>query len=247
MGRNLVRLGAAGEPALTVVCFPWAGAGAVPFRAWSRKAPDGLALEVVRLGGREDRMRELPPEELDLLVGELAAELDTGRRYAFFGHCFGALLALEVAHRLRQNGGEGPESLLVVGEPPGHGDHGPPVTDVRAEMRRSGVMPEEVLDDPALFSLLEPAIAADLRLAHVAARLPERDPLSVPLAAFFATADPVLDRAAAEAWSKVTSGPARVRSVEGERLLPGYSWEPLASSVFDAARADGTSSGVLKG
>ncbi|WP_344495448.1 thioesterase II family protein [Streptomyces enissocaesilis] len=244
MGRNVVRLKAAGDPLLTLVCFPWAGAGAVPFRAWSRTAPGGLALEAVRLAGREDRMREPPPEELDPLVEDIAAELDTGRPHVFFGHCFGALLALEVAHRLRRDGREGPVGLLVAGEPPGYGDQGPAVTDVRAEMRRTGVMPDDVLDDPVVFPMLEPAIAADLRLADTAARLPRREPLPLRVDAFFATADPVLDRAAAEAWSAVTTGPVRVHSVEGSQLLPGPAWGPFAHSVFEAAHSDRSDSGV---
>lgn len=182
-------------------------------------------------------MRERPPEDLQPLVEELAAELKTDRPYAFFGHCFGALLALEVAHRLRRDGREGPVGLLVAGEPPGRGDQGSAVIDVRAEMRRTGVMPDDVLGDPVIFPMLEPAIAADLRLASVAARVPEREPLSQPVDAFFATADPALDREAAEAWSNVTTGSARVHSVEGTRLLPGHAWESLAHSVFAAAHS----------
>ncbi|WP_370416323.1 thioesterase II family protein [Streptomyces fradiae] len=238
MARNTVRLGAAGDSLLPVVCFPWAGAGSVPFRAWSRTAPAGVALEVVRLAGREDRMREPPPARLRPLVEEIAAELDRDRPQVFFGHCFGALLALEVARLLRRNGRAGPARLLVAGEPPGHGDQGSAVTDVRAEMRRTGVMPDDVLDDPVVFPMLEPAIAADLRLAHEAARPGPREPLALPVDAFFATGDPVLGRTAAEAWSGVTTGTVRVHSVEGPRLLPGPCWEPLAHSVFTAVQGD---------
>ncbi|WP_053065470.1 thioesterase II family protein [Micromonospora sp. RV43] len=219
-----------------LVCFPWSGAGALPFRGWSAVAPDEIDLVVARRAGREDRYRESAPTELDQLVQELVDDLDTDGSYVFLGHCLGALLAVEVCRELRRRGLPGPTRLSVVGDPPVQSGDRTPVTDVRAEIRRTGAMAPAVLDDPDVWPLIEPVISADLALA-VSYRYRREEPLDLPIDVFLAGTSTAEERAIFTDWAVETTGPVTFHEIDGESLMPHGAWETLAGSVFAACAA----------
>src|SRR5882762_8606158 len=69
------------SPRLRLICLPYAGAGASAYRRWPEVAPPGVEIVAVQLPGREDRIREPPPTEIEELVppliGALKPLLDT--------------------------------------------------------------------------------------------------------------------------------------------------------------------------
>ena len=219
-----------------LVCFPWSGAGALPFRGWSAAVPDEIDLVVARRAGREDRYREPAPTDLNQVVQDLVDDLDTDGPYAFFGHCLGALLAFEVCRELRRRGLPGPARMSVVGDPPVQSGDRTPVTDVRAEIRRTGAMAPAVLDDPDVWPLIEPVISADLALA-VSYRYRRAEPLDLPIDVFLATASTAEERAIFADWAVETTGPVTFHEIDGESLMPHGAWHDLAGSVFAACAA----------
>ncbi|MGW2559525.1 thioesterase II family protein [Streptomyces sp. NPDC001514] len=103
---------------LTLVCLPFAGAGASFFRPWQRIAGDALTVLPLQLPGRERRIDEDPYRDAHLAVDGLLADLrevlgDSAEphRVALFGHSLGAVLAYELAHRLVAE----PETGLGIG------------------------------------------------------------------------------------------------------------------------------------
>jgi medium-chain acyl-[acyl-carrier-protein] hydrolase len=223
----------------SLVCFPWAGAGALPFRNWAPLVPAGLTLRAMRSGGREDRIREQPPLELGPLIAKLADDLpDEAQRPVFFGHCLGALIAFEVARELRRRGRPQPSLLVVVGEPPSLSGGDPPITDLRETLRSIGSVSESALDDPIVFSLIEPAIAADLKLT-ASYEYRAEPPLAFPIDVFMPTGAEPDEVERAQAWSRETTGVTRLHTIVGRNLFPGEAWQPLAASVLSAVtRAD---------
>jgi surfactin synthase thioesterase subunit len=237
VNRTFVQLTPLGTATATLVCLPWAGAGAFPFRAWRRLAPAGLAIWAARLPGREDRMREPPVRGVRQVVREIADDLPPGP-FHLFGHCLGALLALEVARERRRRGSHLPARLLVVGKAPARMAEDPPVTDVRAAVRASGTMSEEALDDPQIFQFLEPAFTADFALAG-SYRYEVEPPMPTPVDVFVATEDRSERPEDLRAWSAETSAGLTMRPVTGRRLLPGDAWDGLAEAVLSCVRTIG--------
>lgn len=108
----------AAGPAGRVFCIPQAGSGTTVFDNWphQRAAVEFLPVE---LPGRLPRFTDVPPDTLE----ELAAAMITGLRpyldvpFAFFGHCWSAILAYEVTRQLERAGRE-PARLFVSSEVP---------------------------------------------------------------------------------------------------------------------------------
>src|SRR5262249_19507520 len=111
--------GSVANPRLRLFCFPYAGASASMFRPWQSEIHPGIEICGVQLPGRGARFGEAPfkrlSQILDALTENLRGAFDLP--FAFFGHCMGALIAFELARRLRREGRE-PLHLIVSALPP---------------------------------------------------------------------------------------------------------------------------------
>jgi glycosyltransferase involved in cell wall biosynthesis len=94
------------EGKLRLFCLPWAGGGALAYRAWREPLASVASVCPVRLPGRESRSAEPPFERMEDLVAALLDALEpyTGEPYALFGHSMGAGIAFELTRALRGAG-----------------------------------------------------------------------------------------------------------------------------------------------
>jgi len=97
--------------------FPCAGGNAAAIAGWQAHLGTAVELHVAALPGRGARLFDEPPRDLDDLVAHLTGAVAdlADRRFAFFGHSLGALVAFEVARGLRRQGSAMPECLWVAG------------------------------------------------------------------------------------------------------------------------------------
>ncbi|MEX0169022.1 thioesterase II family protein [Streptomyces sp. LMG1-1-1.1] len=218
-----------------LVCIPWAGAGATPFRAWGPVVGDAADVYGVRLAGRESRQTEPPGTVLADTVAELVREVTAlgVPRVALFGHCSGALLAFELAHALgRADGAPEVAHLLVASQLPPRAFAEAAAVTSDDDLAR--FVPEDLRSEPELLELLLPILSADMRLVsdygHAATA-----PLAARLTVVYGAADEHLDRAAVDGWRAETTGAAELREVAGaDHLFGGAAWPALAGCVRDA-------------
>jgi surfactin synthase thioesterase subunit len=216
---------------LALVCIPWAGAGAAPFRAWGPVIGGVATVYGVRLPGRENRPSDAPAKSLAQVVDEMVKELaGLGvRRIALFGQCSGALLALELAEALSRPPHDLELTHLVVASqlPP----------SVVAEERVSSTenvmqyVPEEFREEPDLLEILLPVIAGDVDLVADYHHSPGTS-LKEPITVVYGARDELLDRARIDGWRMETTGPTNFHEIAGgDHLLGGESWLKLARLV----------------
>ena len=113
-----VSLSPSGGPRLArMFCFPFAGGGATAYHRWSKRVLVGIEVARIQLPGREARLREPLYTRLDSLVDTLAEELIpwVDGPFVLYGHSMGALLAFELARKLRKGYRLLPEHLFVGG------------------------------------------------------------------------------------------------------------------------------------
>jgi surfactin synthase thioesterase subunit len=194
------------EPAVTLICLPYAGGNPVLFRPWADGLDDNVSLVAVRLPGRGSRINEPSCTDWATLLSDTSAALAPLLRepHAFFGHSFGGRLAYELAH-LTAAEYPGRTARLFVSacrspnQPRVPRLHRLPDAEFRAALRDMGGMPEELLVSEPLMRMLVPAVRNDIRLAEL---WDDREvtPLNVPLTVLYGQDDPVDPHAAMRNW-----------------------------------------------
>jgi surfactin synthase thioesterase subunit len=165
------------------------------------------------------------------MIEALANDLPEGTPCIFMGHCFGGVVALELARELRRRGRKGPERLLVAGEPPQVLLRDGPIRDVKEEVRRTNAMDEATLADDRIFALLEPTLAADFNLIN-AYRYECEPALDVPIEVFVAEGDSTWSQSYAALWAEHGSH-VRISGLPGPHLYPGSpAWTGLIGDVL---------------
>ncbi|MGW4548024.1 thioesterase II family protein [Streptomyces violaceorubidus] len=196
----------------TLVCLPFAGAGASFFRSWST-ITDSLSILPLQLPGRERRIDEEPyrrsDEAVDGLMRDLLGELGPARRIALFGHSLGAVLAYELAQRAASDPGLELVGLFVSGSPePGAQREqratGLPDDAFLARINQFAGYRHEALEDPEMREMILPTLRADVEL-HESYTPSTGQPLDAPITSIRGANDTLVTAGEAAAWSKVTS------------------------------------------
>ena len=104
-----------------LLCFPYGGGGMAPFLGLNALHSIDIAAWGVRLPGREERIQEAPALSVEQMINAIVTELQAlTLPFAFYGHSFGAGLALDIAHALAERGHPLPTHLLLSGRMPPH-------------------------------------------------------------------------------------------------------------------------------
>ncbi|MFF3641034.1 thioesterase II family protein [Streptomyces sp. NPDC002564] len=211
------------EAEIRLVCFPHAGGSASYYHPLAQSPALRPHVEVlaVQYPGRQDRRREPliddVPELADLITRALAPFDD--RPLAFFGHSMGAVLAFEVARRLRDGAGKQPCRLFVSGRRapsrfrPGT-VHLLDDAALAQELRRAGGTDPMFLDDPELLAEILPVVRNDYRAVELYRWTPS-PPLTCPVTALVGDRDAQAATADVEAWREHTEGPFDLKVFSG--------------------------------
>ncbi|WP_169808674.1 thioesterase II family protein [Microtetraspora niveoalba] len=214
------------DPALRMICFPYAGGGASLYRPWAETLPDEVGLCAVQPPGRQSRFSEPAftslTSMLPSLMNALAPLLD--RPYVTFGHSLGGLTSFELVRHLRANGLRLPDLMIVSGcrgpRVPSRDRHihDLPTTEFRAAIKELNGTPGEVLENELLLELIEPALRADIAMSERYVYRHE-PPLPMRLSVFYGTGDEAMTRADAEAWRQETTGAFVLRELPGDHFF----------------------------
>lgn len=174
-------------PSTPRVCvFPHAGGAVADYRTWTRDAV-GMDVDVIDLPGRSSRLHEVPIEDMDRLATAAVRGMSFGLSTVFLGHSFGATLALATCYQARELGLTLPSTLAVSAARPPHLEHGLAglLESSDTELLRGlndqfDTVPEAILADPDVASVLSRAVRADLNA--LASYVPHsEDPLDLRL------------------------------------------------------------------
>jgi medium-chain acyl-[acyl-carrier-protein] hydrolase len=226
------------EARLRLFCFPYAGGASTIFRQWPQRLPANVQVSAAQLPGRGPRTREAPFKSLPALVEQitLAIEPHLDRPFAFFGYSLGAIVAFELARRLRQQGGLEPLRLFVAAcrAPQIPETHEPtynlPEPELLDRLRRLNGTPKEVLEHPELIQLMLPLLRADFEMVETYAYA-AAPPLRSPISAFGGLHDQEVKREHLEAWRDQTTGDFNIRMFEGDHFFI-HQAEPLLLDVI---------------
>lgn len=197
-----------GEASLRLFCFPHAGGGAGAYRTWVAALAPEIEVLPVQLPGRETRFLERPYETIEALLDGLMVALRPllNKPFAFLGHSLGALVAFELARRLRSEGLV-PEQLFVSG-------YGAPHLPVKlppmhhlddsqfaAALQELDTVPTAVLENEELLGLLLPMLRADFAV-YERYKFQAGPPLDCPIVMLGGESDPLVSPEMLAAWTE---------------------------------------------
>ena len=238
---------------LRLFCFPYAGGGASIYYPWPRGLPPEVELCSVQLPGRESRLSEKPFSNVLELVDRMAEALTPwmDRPFAFFGHSNGALMAFELARRLRRDGRRGPVHLFVSGRPAPHvAIEEPPIHDLPEPeflqaLRRFKGTPEEVLQNAEIMELISPVLRADFAMSETYVYQPDR-PLAVPLSAYGGRTDDEVPEEQVAAWREHTTADFRQVMFPGDHFFINGDRDRVLAELSRELRGTLTALGLLR-
>jgi surfactin synthase thioesterase subunit len=229
------------DAAVRLVCFPHAGGAAASYAGWTR-ALEQRPVEVIaaQLPGRDNRSGETPCTDLDRIVdgfADLTARLAPAP-FALFGHSLGALIAFELARRLRERGIAGLTHLFVSGAfAPQLTLEGPPLRFVEGDgafleamATKYGGVPKIVLEQPDLRASIVPALRADITLSETY-RYRDAPPLECPLTAYAGAADPIVSVERLTPWREQTIADFSCRLFDGHHFYLNREREALLDDI----------------
>ncbi|AJF67778.1 thioesterase II family protein [Streptomyces vietnamensis] len=214
----------------TLVCLPFAGAGASFYRPWQRVAePLGIDVLPLQLPGRERLIDEEPYRDASAAAEGLRTDLlaalgDTpgAHRVALFGHSLGAVLAYELTRRLTATADVTVVHLFASGSPhpaEPRSAHATGLDDdaFLARVSEFAGYTDEALQDPEMRELILPTLRADVEMHE--SYLPADDrPLPVPVTSLRGSADTLVSRTEAEAWARTTDAGFRAVELDGGHM-----------------------------
>lgn len=209
--------------AVRLICAPYAGGGAAAFHGWAEALGSAVEVWVLRLPGRDARMREAPRRDLHGLVRDAvtACGPHLTEPFALFGHSLGASIAFEMAHQLRDRFGVHADHLFVSSRVAPHLAVGygrlhelPDDSFLDAIDQRFQAIPPLIRDDPDLRRLYLPTLRADTEMLETYEHEPS-EPLTCPITALGGVADPEVHPDDLAAWGRHGQGDFAVVTFPG--------------------------------
>jgi len=233
----------AGRPLTRVVCLPHAGGSASFWYPLSAALAGRFDVLGVQYPGRQDRRAEPPIADLGTLADritdalESSAAADDATPLVLFGHSMGAILAFEVARRLRV-----PPAALIAS-----GRRAPDRRRVErvhrlddaaliAELRSLSGTDASLLDDEEVLRMVLPALRADYRAIETW-RVTPGNPLTCPITVLIGDADPKVTLDEATSWRDHTTGTFALHTFTGGHFYLTEHQAAVTERIADAARA----------
>jgi surfactin synthase thioesterase subunit len=220
------------EPAETtstltpLVVFPHAGAGTTPYRRLATECAREFRPVIVRLPGRETRLREPAFRQMGSLVSAMLPALlpVLEARPVLYGHSMGALVAFEAARQASRDYGLEPAHLVVSGcsAPRTRTPRQIRYTLSDSELWQSvcdlNGMSDEIAGNVTMQRLVLPALRGDFEVSDTY-RYSPGPLLACPIDALGGSEDEEAPVDGMPGWAQETTGPFRLHVLPGDHFF----------------------------
>jgi surfactin synthase thioesterase subunit len=227
-----------------VWCFSHAGAGPSEFRRWPELVNSEAIVCGIRLPGRESRLGEVPFTEVSEAVSEILQNIGdkVSPDAVFYGQCFGAIIAFEVAAQLATAGANVPTRLYLASQvAPGILTQ-QAIRDGQTEQMTSTEFKRMVVDleyltvdiaqNEEVWHVIEPALRADFQMVENYRMNALTKLLSGSIVALVGTEDYQVEIGEVSPWSDLTAGSFQIRELSGEHLLSRSSGKEICDLIL---------------
>jgi surfactin synthase thioesterase subunit/3-oxoacyl-(acyl-carrier-protein) synthase/acyl carrier protein len=232
---------------LRLFCFHSGLEGASLYRWWHTKLPPEIEVCPIQMPGRENRAQENPitdlEEALHTLERVLIPKLDLP--YVFYGHRLGALIAFQLAVRLRNHQWPGFKSLLVGAcagpriypnlylksallqframgyrSIPGFDKIEELMVNHQPELLKIPVLKFNGIRNSKMIRSFLPLVLSELKLMEAGQAI-HQESTDFPITVFYGARDFLLSQKEAQAWRESTRVGFKIYSFPGDHLFLG--------------------------
>jgi medium-chain acyl-[acyl-carrier-protein] hydrolase len=225
-------------PKLRLICFPPAGSGTVIYQKWAAHLIPDVEMWIIRLPGRETRLREPVFTSMKPLLESLADTFSPHltQPYLFFGHSLGGLVSYELSCYLRNYSKSMPLHLLISGH---RAPHRPPLNppvhqaDDQCFLQRikdMGGTPDKFFEMKDLIQMMLPALRADFTIWETY-QYHSEPPLNIPITAFGSDGDKDAAEEDILAWEQYTEAEFRAHMFHGSHFYFQNDPKPLLKLI----------------
>ncbi|MEI5103842.1 alpha/beta fold hydrolase [Streptomyces sp. PmtG] len=205
----LRRFHPAPDAPVRLVCFPHAGGSASFYFPVSAALHNDSEVAVLQYPGRQDRRNEPHVDDIGELADRIAPLVAPlfDRPVVFFGHSMGAIVAYEVARRLKEQE-HTPAALFVSGRraPSTHREEKVHLRDddgLMDDVKALSGTDTQVLGDEEILRMVLPAIRSDYRAIETYG--PENGTVDCPITALIGDDDPKATVEETDVWRAHTT------------------------------------------
>lgn len=188
---------------MTLFAIPYAGGHSLVYRNLKLLLEPSVTLSALEPPGRGKRVKEKLMTDINGIAENLfeviRPEIESGKKYALFGHSMGSLIAYLITKRISDSGLPMPEHLFCSG----HGAPSVSKIDLTQELPKYtasseifwkyidslGALPPEIKAHGELMNYFEPVIRADIQALELYTYEPIVAPFSVPMSVLYGITD----------------------------------------------------------
>jgi medium-chain acyl-[acyl-carrier-protein] hydrolase len=174
---------------IKLFCLPYAGGSSIIYKKWQPLLPDDIELVAVELAGRGKRSNEPlykdVAEAVEDVYSIITRDIYNAGDYAIYGHSMGAMLAYELAQKIRANNLPEPLHVFFSGRGTPHIKskrekiyHTMDDKEFQKEILNLGGTPKEFFEYPELMDYLLPILKSDFKISETAVREKNIHPLN---------------------------------------------------------------------
>jgi surfactin synthase thioesterase subunit len=230
---------------IKLFCFPYAGGSSSIYLKWKPFLAEFIDLHPVELAGRGRRINEAlyrdVPAAIDDVFNFVVGELR--HPYAFFGHSMGAMIAYELAQKIRRMTLPSPMHIFVSGRRPPHSPrlddkvyHRMEPETFRKEVLSLGGTPPELFQYPELADLYLPLLKNDFKLAETNCCDKPIEPLDCKMSGLFGKEDELAPEA--EGWQVHTKAAYSLHHFEGGHFFIQDQMPAVVSCINNTLRQE---------
>lgn len=232
---------------IKLFCFPYAGGSAMIYHPWKNKLGDGIELRPIELAGRGRRINDASYQDLQKVVEDMLAQIRDEIQessYMLFGHSLGAIIAYELAKKVREEGLPRPQHLFFSGKGAMHIErpeekkyHLMDNEKFKKEILELGGTPLEFFEYPELMELFLPLLKSDFKIAETYSLNGGIQPFDQDITVLLGEADDLNDAQCTE-WQQHTTKTCHFHYFPGGHFFINDEQEKIVEIIRDIVVQD---------
>ncbi|RCX16511.1 surfactin synthase thioesterase subunit [Anaerobacterium chartisolvens] len=178
-------------------CIPYSGSSATLYSRWKSCLHESIELCQVEFPGRGQKFSDPLCNSAGELINYLYDQIENqiySSPYVLFGHCYGALLAYELGHKITELKQCSPQHIFFSGRQVPHIGYESTMRGMTEEKLIAEVMTlegtlKEIFEDEELTKVYLPILRADLKLAEECQFVAKNDKLDCNITVFVGNQD----------------------------------------------------------